>query len=57
MKRKIKEQDIFGHQISFNFDKQGATHKTCVGGVVSIAIKVVVLVYVLILLKRMLWLE
>ena len=57
MKRIIKEQDIFGHQIAFNFDKQGSSHKTSIGGIVSILIKVLMLIYVFILLKRMFLLE
>ena len=32
----IKNRDIFGYQINLNFNKQGRTHKTSFGGVLSI---------------------
>lgn len=31
---------MFGHTINLNFDQQGSAHKTIVGGVISIFLKV-----------------
>jgi len=32
----IKDFDIFGHPVQLNFNKNGATHKTMIGGVASV---------------------
>ena len=41
----IKSFDIFGHPVTLNFNKQGDTHNTIIGGVVSIFIKVLLLMF------------
>ena len=43
----IKSQDIFGHPITLNFNRQGDTFKTLLGGYVSIMIKILVLLFIL----------
>lgn len=43
----FKDKDMFGHVVNINFDKQGPTHKTEIGGVVSVFIKVVIYVYII----------
>ena len=35
-KRFIKNLDIFGHKVDFNFDKKGSTHNTKAGGFCTI---------------------
>ena len=37
--RATKSQDMFGHPVLLNFNQQGETHTTLVGGLVSIIIK------------------
>ena len=41
----IKSQDLFGHPVTLNFNQQGDTFATLLGGVVSVFIKVVLLVF------------
>ena len=38
--KSIREHDLFGHAIHVNFNKRGPSHKTYVGGGVSLAIKI-----------------
>ena len=45
MRELVTSQDMFGHPISFNFDKKGAVHNTLIGGTVSILINVAMLLY------------
>ena len=55
--KKIADQDMFGHTITLNFDKQGDTQNTMVGGVFSIVIRVAMVCYVFLNFKKMLLLE
>ena len=48
------QQDLFGHVITFNFNKQGDSHKTILGAIVSIFIKIIMTVYVIYNVKKML---
>ena len=43
---KVKEQDLFGHQVSFNFNEKGDTHNTLIGGICSLIIKIGMLAYI-----------
>ena len=36
LKNFIKEQDIFGKEVSLNFDKKGNKYKTLFGGILTI---------------------
>lgn len=53
MKKYIKDFDMFGHTIQLNFNKNGDSHKTFVGGVFSMFIKMLLGLYVFLLFKRM----
>ena len=53
----LKQYDLFGHAITFNFDKRGGKHQTPIGGFFSILIKITIFSYVALTLKRMLWYE
>ena len=48
----LKRQDKFGHQIIFNFNKQGHTHKTVFGGIFSIFISIFMVLYVYLLVVK-----
>jgi len=37
--KRIKNQDMFGHPVTLNFNTQGDTYNTVIGGVVSVFIK------------------
>ena len=50
---RVKSTDMFGHTIHLNFNKNGDTHKTFIGGLFSILIKVALAFYVYTLFKRM----
>ena len=50
---KIVKQDMFGHLIHMNFDKQNSAHKTMIGGCFSILIKTFMLAYVVINMKKL----
>ena len=49
----IKDQDMFGHEIPLNFDKKGATYNTFLGGFCSCIIRIGLLSYVGLCLKRL----
>ena len=49
--RWLKNNDMFGYEININFDKQGPAHKTEIGGIVSVIIKVVIFAYIILNLK------
>ena len=49
----MTSQDYFGHKVQLNFNKKGSEHQTLIGGIVSIFINAMMIVYVTILLKRM----
>lgn len=53
MKKYIKDTDMFGHTINLNFNKNGDSHKTFIGGLFSILIKMLLGLYVYLLFKRM----
>lgn len=36
LKRRIKNLDLFGHNVQLNFDKKGTTHKSLLGGIMSL---------------------
>ena len=42
----MRNCDMFGHMIKLNFNRNGDTHKTFIGGFVSILLKILMLVYV-----------
>ena len=52
MKQKVKNCDQFGHPIQLQFNNQGSTFNTLCGGVISIVIKVIMIVYVYSLVKK-----
>ena len=41
----IRSQDLLGHQIKLDFDKQGHTYRTCLGGCVSLFIKLLIFLF------------
>lgn len=45
---------MFGHEIHLNFNKDGKQHKTVVGGACSVTIKLIMLIYVALNVKRLL---
>lgn len=53
----VKERDMFGHTITFNFDRKGETHNTIIGGFVSIIVKCLLTFYVTICFKRLIFHE
>jgi len=53
----IRDQDLFGHEIRLNFNNKGDSHRTFIGGVVSLVIKVCMLAYVLYNFKKMVFRE
>ena len=52
-KKFIKSFDEYGHPIKLKFDDKGDTHKTLVGGIVSIVSKIALTVYFAALLYKM----
>ena len=49
----IKDNDLFGHVVNLNFNKKGDSHNTILGGVFSIAIKLFMVVYIPLIVKKM----
>ena len=48
----MSNQDMFGHTINFNFNGSSDQHRTVVGGVMSILVKVFLLFYIYTLVYR-----
>ena len=38
--------DKFGHKVEFNFDNNGSTHNTIIGGICSIFVNMIIFIYV-----------
>lgn len=51
----VKSQDFFGHTITLNFDKNGDTHNTTIGGFFSIFIRSFIIWYVFMNLHKMVY--
>ena len=45
LKNLLRDQDIFGHPVVLNFNRNGSFHKTSIGGVCSILIMIVYIAY------------
>ena len=48
---------MFGHVINLNFDKQGDSHKTFIGGIISIMVKILMFVYVSVKFDKLIYRE
>ena len=44
---------MYGHPVKLNFDKQGDMHKTSIGGVFSIIINILMLIYISVNIKKL----
>ena len=53
LKNTIKSLDYYGHPIKFNFNKNGDTHNTLCGGIISILIRLTLFTYITYLAKKM----
>ena len=53
----FKSQDLFGHHIHLNFNRNGQSHKTTLGGFVSVMIKGWMFFYVYYIFRKMLFYE
>ena len=53
----LAEWDMFGHIIQLNFDKQGDSQQTVIGGFFSLIIRFAMTMYVLLNFKKMLFME
>jgi len=51
--KEVKNQDIFGHSVLLNFNKNGNTHNTFCGGIFSILIRLLMVYYLYTLLGNM----
>jgi hypothetical protein len=43
----FKNFDVFGHNVTLNYNRRGSEHKTCVGGLFSVLIYIVMMLLVL----------
>ena len=48
LKKVIRNQDSFGHPISFNFNKNGDSYTTVIGGFISLLIKIALTAYLVV---------
>ena len=53
LKTFLKNRDLFGYPIKLNFNRNGDSHKTVIGGVLSIFLKVLYYLYMAYLLHKM----
>mmetsp|Transcript_41069 Transcript_41069/g.62447 ORF Transcript_41069/g.62447 Transcript_41069/m.62447 type:complete len:103 (-) Transcript_41069:1838-2146(-) len=49
----IKHFDMFGYTIALNFNQKGESHKTILGGIVSLIVHTIIFIYIYIHLKKM----
>ena len=49
-----KDFDIFAHNFKLNFNRKGDTHPTVIGGLISIVLKIIYVLYMIYLLQKML---
>ena len=54
---KLRSNDMFGHTINLNFNKEGDSHQTALGGFFSIFIRIAMFIYVVMNIKKMLFHE
>ena len=45
MKGFFRDRDLFGHDIKVNFNRKGDTHNTYIGGLFSIGVRIVYILY------------
>lgn len=57
LRKRVKNNDMFGHSVVLNFNRQGETYKTSFGGCISIFIKVVLIAYVYLRFTKMIYLS
>ena len=55
MLNKFKDIDKFGHKVELNFDRKGSEHKTVIGAIFSVLVNVLMLVYVVSLVKKLVY--
>ena len=53
MSKHITSHDLFAHPIALSFNNKGTSHKTLLGGLVSILIKLLLVFYFFILLRTL----
>jgi hypothetical protein len=41
----IKTMDMFGREVNLNFDKKGEYHKTVIGGIFSMLLSIIIIIY------------
>ena len=51
----FKNRDLFGHEIGLNFRERGQTYNTCIGGLFSLILRLVMLVYTVDLCNKLIW--
>jgi len=56
-KEKIKDMDMFGHTINLNFNKEGDTHNTLLGGCFSFLIRITMGIYIFVNVRKMIFFE
>ena len=49
----IRDQDMFGHEVGLNFNKQGDSHRTRVGGFFSIIVRAGLSFYIFLMCKKL----
>ena len=57
VQRFVRDLDIFGYFISFNFNQEGDHHKTRIGGIMTIILRAFMLAYVIKITKKMIFYE
>ena len=53
--KSLRRFDMFGHLITMNFNKRGNHHKTLIGAIFSIFIKLLIYVYVALTFKSLIF--
>ena len=53
-KDKVREFDWFGHSVNLNFNREGDTHNTLIGGFCSVVFRIAMCVYIVMNVSKLL---
>ena len=49
----VRERDMFGEPILLNFNRKGTTHKTLIGGLISLLVQIGLIIYLYVHIEKL----
>ena len=53
IREQIRKKDLFGHPIMLQYNRRGSAHQTACGGIFSMVVRLIIVVYTITLLKKL----